>query len=40
MQLEIRRVKRQDVVRKATPGRRGSGPPIELGSREDANKKQ
>ena len=30
----------RDVVRKATPGRRGSGPPIELGSREVADKMQ
>ena len=37
-QLEIGRGYRRDVVRKATPGRRGSGPPIELGSREVADK--
>ena len=35
-QLEIGRSYRRDVVRKATPDRRGSGPPIELGSREVA----
>ena len=40
LQLEGRRSYRQDVVRKATPGRRGSGPPIELGSREVADKMQ
>ncbi len=39
-QLEIGRSYRRDVVRKATPGRRGSGPPIELGSREVADKMQ
>ena len=40
LQLEIGRSYRRDVVRKATPGRRGSGPPIELGSREVADKMQ
>ena len=40
LQLEIGRSYRRDVVRKATPGRGGSGPPIELGSREDADKMQ
>ena len=40
LQLEIGWSYRRDVVRKATPGRRGSGPPIELGSREDADKRQ
>ena len=39
-QLEIGRSYRRDVVRKVTPGRRGSGPPIELGSREVADKMQ
>ena len=39
-QLEIGRSYRRDVVRKATPGRRGSEPPTELGSREDADKMQ
>ena len=34
------RTYRRDGVRKATPGRRGSGSPIELGSREDADKMQ
>ena len=40
LQLEIERSYRWDVVRKATPGQRGSGPPSELGSREDADKIQ
>ena len=39
-QLEIGRSYRRDVVRKSIPGRRGSGPPIELGSREVADKMQ
>ena len=39
-QLEIGRSYRRDVVGKATPGRRGSGPPIELGSREVGDKMQ
>ena len=39
-QLEIRRSYRQGVVGKATPGQGGSGPPIELGSREVADKMQ
>ena len=39
-QLEIGQSYRRDVVGKATPGRRGSGPPIELGSREVADKMQ
>ena len=38
LQLEIGRSYRRDVVRKATPGQRGSGPPIELGCREVADK--
>ena len=40
LQLEFGRSYRRDVVRKATPGRMGLGPPIELGSREDAYKMQ
>ena len=40
LQLEFGRSYRRDVVRKATPGRRGSGPLIELGSREVADKMQ
>ncbi len=36
-QLEISWSERGDVVEKATPGRRGSGPPIELGSRDVAD---
>ena len=39
-QLEIGRSYRRDVVGKATPGRRGSGSPIELGTREVADKMQ
>ena len=39
-ELEIGRSYRRDVVGKATPGRRGSGLPIELGSREVADKMQ
>ena len=31
LQLEIGRSYRRGVVGKATPGRRGSGPPIEFG---------
>ena len=38
LQLEIRWSYRWDVVGKATPGRRGSGPLIELGPREVADK--
>ena len=38
LELEIGRSYGRDVVRKATPARRGSGSPIELGSREDADK--
>ena len=37
-QLEIGRSYRRDVVRKATQGRRGSRPPIELECREVADK--
>ena len=38
LQLEIGPSYRRDVVGKTTPGRRGSGPPIELGCREVADK--
>ena len=38
VELEIGRSYRRDVVRKITPGRRGLQPPIELGSREVADK--
>ena len=40
LQLEYGRSYRRDVVGKATPGRRGSGPPIELGPREVVDKMQ
>ena len=40
LQLEIGRSYRRDVVGKATPGQRGSGPPIKLGSREVGDKMQ
>ena len=40
LQLEIGRSYGRDVVRKATPGQRGSEPLIELGSREVADKMQ
>ena len=40
LQLELERSYRRDVVGKATPGRKGSGPPIELGPREVVDKMQ
>ena len=39
-QLEIGWSYRRDVAGKATPGRRGSGSPIELGPREVVDKMQ